>query len=56
MRVFIPVSLALLGFTFFVVRRIIKLPTRYERRPKDISPWNSLDQGIDPSIPQNPKS
>ena len=42
--------MALLAITFYVVRRIIKLPSRYERRPKDLSPWNALDQGIDPSI------
>lgn len=56
MLIFLPVSLALLGITFVVVRRIIKLPSRYERRSKDFSPWNSLDQGIDPSISKDPES
>lgn len=50
MPIFIAVSISLLAITFYVVRRIIKLPSRYERRPKDFSPWNALDQGIDPSI------
>jgi len=47
---------ALLIATFFIVRRIAKLPARYERRPKNLSPWNALDQGIDPSIPEKPHS
>lgn len=35
---------------FFAIRRIIKLPSRYERKPKTLSPWSSLDHGIDPTI------
>lgn len=56
MLIFIPVSIAVLAITFYIVRRIIKLPSRYERRPKDLSPWNALDQGIDPSIPKEPEA
>lgn len=36
---------------FYVFRRIAKLPTRYERHPKELSPWDALDQGVDPSRP-----
>ncbi len=50
MLIFIAISVSMMGLTFYIVRRIIKLPSRYERRPKDLSPWNALDQGIDPSI------
>ena len=56
MLMFIPVSMALLALTFYVVRRIIKLPSRYERHPKDLSPWNALDEGIDPSISKDPNA
>jgi hypothetical protein len=37
--------------TFFVFRWIAKLPSRYERNPARLSPWNSLDRGIDPTLP-----
>ena len=40
--------------TFFVFRWIAKLPSRYERNPKSLSPWNSLDHGIDPTLPSEP--
>lgn len=35
---------------FFIFRRIAKLPSRYERNPRKLSAWNSLDQGIDPTL------
>lgn len=54
MFAFISIAISLLALTFFVVRRIVKLPSRYERRPRDLSPWNALDQGIDPSISEEP--
>lgn len=54
MLAFIVVSVSLMAFTFYIVGRIIKLPSRYERRPKNLSPWNALDQGIDPSILKDP--
>ena len=53
---FIAIAFVLIALTFFIMRRIAKLPSRYERRPKNLSPWNSLDQGIDPSIPEKPNS
>lgn len=54
MLTFIAISVSLVALTFYIVRRIVKLPSRYERRPKDLSPWNALDQGIDPSISKDP--
>lgn len=38
---------------FHVFRRIARLPLRYERHATTLSPWNSLDQGIDPSLPKD---
>lgn len=49
-------AISLMALTFYLARRIIKLPSRYERRPKDLSPWNALDQGIDPTISEKPNS
>lgn len=53
---FVAVALVALIAFFFIVRAIIKLPSRYERRPKNLSPWNALDEGIDPSISEEPTS
>lgn len=36
---------------FLLFRKIAKLPSRYERNPRRLSPWTSLDQGIDPTLP-----
>ncbi len=36
--------------TFFLVRRIIKLPSKYERQPKIVTSWRALDEGIDPTL------
>ena len=44
------IVIVLLGAaTFLVAKRIIKLPSKYERAPKVISSWRALDQGIDPT-------
>lgn len=56
MIIFVSVAVVIIAITFYIVRGIIKLPSRYERRPKDLSPWNALDQGIDPSISEKPNS
>lgn len=37
--------------SFFVFRRISRLPSRYERNPRKLSPWSALDRGIDPTLP-----
>ncbi len=49
------ILLAVAVVAFFVFRRIAKLPSRYERHPKTLSPWSSLDQGIDPTLPSEPE-
>jgi hypothetical protein len=45
------ILLVVLVVSFVVFRSIAKLPSRYERNPKNLSPWNSLDNGIDPTLP-----
>ena len=52
---FLAIAFLLLVLTIYIVWRIIKLPSRYERSPKELSPWNALDKGIDPSVSENPK-
>ena len=39
--------------TILVAKRIVKLPSKYERAPKVISSWRALDQGIDPTEDSN---
>ncbi len=53
---FIAVAALVLFALYFVVRAIFKLPSRYERSPKTLSPWNALDEGIDPTISDKPTS
>ncbi len=45
-----------LGFSLIVIAalaisisRKLRLASRYERAPKKLSTWNSLDKGIDPT-------
>ncbi|MEI9908110.1 MAG: hypothetical protein WDO06_09765 [Actinomycetota bacterium] len=40
----------IVAFILIAVRWIVKLPSRYDRKPRVQTPWNSLDNGIDPSI------
>lgn len=49
---FLAIAISFLAVTSLIVWRILKLPSRYERRPKELSPWNALDVGIDPSVAQ----
>jgi len=45
------ILLVVVVLAFYVFRRITKLPSRYDRNSRKLSPWNSLDQGIDPTLP-----
>ncbi len=49
---FLAIAIPFLGLTLLILWHILKLPSRYERRPKELSPWNALDIGIDPSVGQ----
>ncbi len=51
---FVTIALAVVVAFFFILKGIVRLPSRYERRPKNLSPWNALDEGIDPSISDKP--
>lgn len=51
---FVAGAMVVLIALFFIFRAIIKLPSRYERRPRNLSRWNALDEGIDPSISEKP--
>jgi hypothetical protein len=46
---FFLVALLGLGVSFVLIRRIVKLPSKYERKPVQLSSWASLDKGIDPT-------
>lgn len=35
--------------TALMIRIITKLPSKYERKPKQLSTWSALDRGIDPT-------
>jgi hypothetical protein len=52
---FIAIAIPLFALTLLIVWRILKLPSRYERHPNELSPWNALDRGIDPSVAENSK-
>ncbi len=43
------VSILLVAASFLLIRRIVKLPSRYERKPQELSAWSALDRGIDPT-------
>lgn len=42
-------SMILIAILAISISRKMRLAARYEREPKKQSPWNSLDQGIDPT-------
>ena len=47
---FLAITIGLCAIAIFGVRRISKLPSRYDRKPRYVNSWNALDQGIDPTI------
>jgi hypothetical protein len=46
---FFLVAAAVLLAAAFGVRKISKLPSRYDRKPRHVNSWSALDQGIDPT-------
>jgi hypothetical protein len=32
-----------------IIGKKFRISTRYERKPRELSAWNSLDRGIDPT-------
>lgn len=47
MKLFI--SLLVVAVIAVTLSRSLKLSSKYERAPKKLSEWNSLDHGIDPT-------
>lgn len=45
----IVVSAVLVIALTLLISRTIKLSTKYDRKPRKLSDWNALDQGIDPT-------
>jgi hypothetical protein len=42
-------SLLTVAAVSIVLSRSLKLSNRYERAPRELSEWNSIDKGIDPT-------
>ncbi len=42
-------SLFLVAVLAISISRRIRLSARYEREPRELDAWNSLDKGIDPT-------
>lgn len=51
MKDFLPffISLGTVITIVIVLGRKIRLSSRYERKPRTLNNWNSLDNGIDPT-------
>ncbi len=49
----IGISLLVVAVIAISISRRIRLSARYERTPKKLSPWNSMDKGIDPTTDEN---
>jgi hypothetical protein len=45
-------SLLLIAILAISISRKVRLASRYERAPRKLSTWNSLDKGIDPTEDQ----
>lgn len=43
------VSLIIVAAIAISLSRHFRLSSRYERKPRTISPWNAMDKGIDPT-------
>ena len=43
------ISLIIVAAIAISLSRHFRLSSRYERKPRTISPWNAMDKGIDPT-------
>jgi len=43
------ISLFVVGVVAISLSRYFRLSSRYERKPRSLSPWKALDEGIDPT-------
>jgi hypothetical protein len=57
MKEFLPIVISLFAvFTLVVlISKKFKLSSRYERKPRELNTWSSLDHGFDPTIDGNSK-
>jgi len=46
-------SLLLISVLAISISRRVRLAARYERAPRKLNPWSSLDKGIDPTDPES---
>ncbi|CAB4330781.1 MAG: hypothetical protein F2851_00760 [Actinobacteria bacterium] len=46
-------SLLAVASIAIVLSRSLKLSNRYERAPRELSEWNAIDKGIDPTDDKN---
>jgi hypothetical protein len=56
MKDFLPILISLVAvFTVVVlISKRLNLSSRYERKPRELSTWSSLDHGIDPTVEEKP--
>ena len=52
MKEFLPVVISLIAVLILVVlvSKRFNLSSRYERKPRELNTWSSLDHGIDPTV------
>jgi hypothetical protein len=47
------VSLIIVAILAIAISRKVRLSSRYDRSPRTLSPWHSMDKGIDPTEDQS---
>ena len=54
---FLPVLISLVAVMALVIliSKRFNLSSRYERKPRELNTWSSLDHGIDPTTDDNTK-
>ena len=57
MKEFLPIVISLVVVFALVVliSKRFNLSSRYERKPRELNTWSSLDHGIDPTVNGNSK-
>lgn len=52
MKEFFPVfvSLIIISVLVVLISKRFKISNRYERKPRQLNTWSSLDHGVDPTI------
>jgi len=50
----IVISAVIIGAIVILLSRHFSLSSRYERKPKEYTPWSAQDHGIDPTEEKRP--